>query len=307
MVLWIILIIAAGILAGIGAERRWPERAGHASRQSLLVILYVVLPPIVFVNMTHAEFGAGMGIGLGVGLLSVVLLGTIGWVIAVPLLKLPRPVAGAVITCGIASNTGYLGYPMVLTLMGGRDLTQGVVYDVVVSGITLMVFAFAVGAAFGTKAGEGVGDRVRAFFVKNPILYAGILGVFAPEALAPKLAVDISWILVMAILPVGFFAVGAVLAEEERVGAIRLPPRVHRPVGAVIFMRLVLSPAFLILLTLPFSGIPRSFYLMAVMPTGLNSMIVGHAYGLDLRTIAESLIYTTLIVVVGAGIWSLIA
>ena len=37
---------------------------------------------------------------------------------------------------------------------------------------------------------------------------------------------------------------------------------------------------------------------MAAMPSGLNSMIVAHAYGLDLRTTAEAVTWTTAIVVV---------
>ena len=57
---------------------------------------------------------------------------------------------------------------------------------------------------------------------------------------------------------------------------------------------------------MPVTGIPRSYYLMAAMPTGLNSMIVAHAYGLDLRTTAEAVVYTTAIVMVGAAAWSLI-
>lgn len=305
--LWIILAIVLGVLAGIWAERRWPGRAGRRSRQSLLVILYLVLPPIVFFNLANAEFTAGTGIGLGLGLVSVVLVGAVGWVIAVPLLGLPRPVAGAIVCCVLTANTGYLGYPMVLTLMGGDDLTQAVVFDVVVSGTSLMLFAFGVGAAFGTRAGEGFRQRLKAFLFRNPLIYAGILGVLAPHWMAPRIAVDISWALVMLILPVGFFAVGAVLAEEERVGAIRLPPKLHKPVAGVIVTRLVLSPALLLVLSMPFSGIPKSYYLMAAMPTGLNSMIVGHAYGLDLRTTAESLVYTTAIVMVGAGAWALLS
>jgi predicted permease len=57
---------------------------------------------------------------------------------------------------------------------------------------------------------------------------------------------------------------------------------------------------------MPFTGIPRSYYLLAAMPSGLNSMIVGHAYGLDLRTTAEAVVYTTAIVVVGVAAWALI-
>ena len=304
--IWILLASFVATLVGIWAERGWPDRAGPGSRRSLVILLYFVIPPIVFVNLARADFTIGAGVGLVLGLVTVSVVGLVAWLIAVPLLKLSRPVAGAVICCSVTSNTGYLGYPMVLTLMGGDDLGQAVVYDVVVSGTALMLLAFGVGAAFGTKAGVGFRQRLRAFFVKNPLLWAAVLGLLAPRWMAPDILVTTTWVLIALILPIGFFAVGAVLAEEERSGAIRLPPRIYRQVGAVIFSRLFVSPALLFLLAMPFSGVPRSFLLMAAMPAGLNSMIVAHAYGLDLRTTAEAVIYTTAIVVVGAAAWVLI-
>ena len=305
--IWITIVIILSTLVGIFAERRWPDRAGIGSRKSLLILLYVVLPPVIFENLAHADFELGAGIGLALGLVSVMLVGLAAWAIAVPLLKLPPPVAGAMICCSILSNTTYLGYPMVLTLMGGHQLSQGVIFDVVVSGTALFLFAFAVGATFGTKAGETPKERVRAFFFKNPLLAAAVLGLLAPKWMAPDLLVDISRVVVTLIMPVGFFAVGAVLAEEERLGAITLPPKLHKPIGGVIFTRLILSPALLFVMAMPFSGIPKSFYLMAAMPTGLNSMIVSHAYGLDLRTCAESVVYTTAIVILGALGWALVS
>jgi predicted permease len=305
-VIWILLIIVSSVLVGAFAERRWPEKAGTESRRSLLLMLYVVLPIIVFFNLVHAEIDFSAGAGIVLGLVVIGLLGVISWVIAVPVMKLPRPVAGAVICCAILANTSYLGYPMVYTLMGGDDLSQAVLFDVVVSNVTLVIGAFAVGAAFGTKAGEGRSQRLRSFFVKNPLLYVAILALLAPEWVAPDLLVDIARGMVLIPLVVGFFAVGAVLTEEVRAGVITIPPKLHPPVGVALGVRLVLAPSLLFLLTLPLTGVPRSYYLLAAMPTGLNSMIVGHTYGLDLRTTAEAVIYSTSIVVLGALGWALI-
>lgn len=302
---WILLIIICSTAAGILGERRWPEGAGRGSRRGLLLILYFVLPPIVFFNLVHVELSFGGGAGMAAGLLTSATVGVLAWFLAVKVLKLSRPVAGSVICCSILANTSYLGYPMVYSLMGGDALTEAVLFDVVVSYLTLMLGAFAVGAAFGTKAGEGFRERLRAFFFRNPLIVAAVLGLLAPEALAPDIAVDISRILVVIPLVVGFFAVGAILTEEVRDGVMKVPPRPHKPLGAVMLCRLVAAPSLLFLFTLPFSGVPGSYYLLAVMPTGLNSMIVGHAYGLDLRTAAESIVYTTTIVVIGAAGWAL--
>lgn len=305
--LWILLAIVASVAAGIFGEHRWPEKAGIGSRRGLLLILYFVLPLIVFFNLVHVEIDFGGGAGIIAGLLMSICVGLLAWFFSVPVLKLERPVAGAVIVSSILANTSYLGYPMVYTLMGGDALTQAVLFDVVVSYLTFMLGAFAVGAAFGTKAGEGFRQRVRAFFFKNPLLVAAILGLLAPESFAPDIAVEISRILVLLPLVVGFFAVGAILIEEVRDGVMKVPPRPHKPLGAVMFCRLIAAPSLLFLFTLPFSGIPSSYYLLAVMPTGLNSMIVGHAYGLDLRTCAEAIVYTTTIVLLGVAGYTLIA
>ncbi|MCB0857727.1 MAG: hypothetical protein KDB57_06365 [Solirubrobacterales bacterium] len=303
---WILLTILVSVSAGIYGEHRWPDKAGSGSRRGLLLILYFVLPPIVFFNIAHVELTFGGGAGIGAGILTSVCVGLLAWFFAVPVLKLERPVAGAVICSAILANTSYLGYPMVYTLMGGEALTNAVLFDVVVSYLTLMIGAFGVGAAFGTKAGEGFRERLKAFFLKNPILFAAILGLLAPDAIAPDIAVDISRLLVGIPLVVGFFAVGAILTEEVRDGVMKIPPRPHKPLGAVIICRLVAAPALLLLFTLPFSDVPDSYYLLAVMPTGLNSMIVGHAYGLDLRTAAEAIVYTTVIVLLGVAGWAVL-
>lgn len=303
---WIAVAIVASTTIGLLAERRWPDRAGAGSRRALVLLLYFVLPPIVFVNLAETDFEPGLGVGLVLGIVSVSVVGAVAWLISTRLLDLERPVAGAVICCSVTSNTGYLGYPLVLSLMGGDDLSQAVAYDVVVSGLALTLFAFGVGAAFGTRAGAGFSERLRSFFLKNPLLYAAILGALFPASAMPDFLVEVSWVLVALVLPVGFFAVGAVIAEAQRAEKLPTLPGLNSRVATVAFSRLVVSPATLFLLALPFTGIPKSFFLLAAMPAGLNSMIVANAYGLDLRTTAEAVGWTTALVVAVGLAWTVL-
>ena len=200
----------------------------------------------------------------------------------------------------LSVNTGYLGYPLTVALLGRDQLPTAVLYDVLVTGPSLLLGAFAVGAAFGTKAGEGPRDRVRAFFTRNPPLYAAIAGLLAPSALAPQLLVDLSQALLVAILPIGFFAVGATLAENAEHGDLPMPPPLTKPVRVALGSRLVLAPALLILLAAPLIDLPAAYRLMAAMPTGINSMVVAHAYGLDMEITAEAVTWSTAIVVFAA-------
>lgn len=237
-------------------------------------------------------------------MVTIALVGLFAWILAGPVFGFPRPVVGAVVCCSVVANTGYLGYPLVLALMGSDDLSQGVAWDAVVSDVALTIFAFGVGAAFGTRAGEGFGQRMRAFFLRNPVLYAAILGLLVPGSAIPDFLVEASWVMIALVLPVGFFAIGVVIEEEVRSRGAFWPPDPAPAVGTVVLARLVVSPALLFLLAIPFTGIPPSFYLMAAMPAGINSMMIGHAYGLDLRTTAWSALTTTAIVITGALVWS---
>jgi predicted permease len=304
--LLIIAAIALSAGAGIAAEQRWPDRAGQASRRSLLLVLYVVLPPTTFFNLTAVDFDANIGGGIVIGWVATGLAAFAAWLLGSRLLKLPRPQIGAMMACTLVANTGYLGYPLVAALLGVDKLGEAVAYDVAVGAPALLIGGFAVGAAFGTRAGSGVRERTGSFFARNLPLYAAAAALLAPDSFAPGLAVDISRVVIVAILPIGFFAVGAALAEEADEGAFSFPPPLRRTTIAIAFTKLVLLPGLLYLLALPLIDLPGTYLLMAAMPCGLNSMIVAHAYGLDLSTTAEAVSWTTALVVAVALVASLL-
>jgi predicted permease len=299
-ILLIVLAIVASIAVGVFAERRRPLAAGRAARRSLMLMLYVLIPPLIFVNLAASEIDVEHGVGLALGLVAVSAAALLAWWLASRVLRLAPHRTGAVVAAVLCMNTGYLGYPLTVALLGRDELSTAVLYDVMVSGPSLLLGAFAVGAAFGAKAGEGPGERVRAFFTRNPPLYAAVAGLLAPAALAPDIAVDLSQALIVAILPIGFFAVGATLAENAEHGRLPMPPPLTRPVAVALVVRLAVAPALLIALAAPLIDLPTPYLLLAAMPTGLNSMVVAHAYGLDMEITAESVVWSTAIVVAAA-------
>ena len=300
----IVLITAATIAAatavGVWAERRKPQAAANAARRSLTLMLYVLLPPVIFFNIASSHIDVSHGVGLVLGLVASSLGALTAYLLASRVLQLSRARTGAVVCTVLSVNTGYLGYPLTVALLGRDQLSTAVLYDVLVTGPCLLLGAFAVGAALGTKAGEGPRERVRAFFTRNPPLYAAIAGLLAPDALAPQVLVDLSQVLLVAILPIGFFAVGATLAENAEHGDLPMPPPLTKPVAVTLGTRLLLVPALLMLLAAPLIDLPAAYRLMAAMPSGVNSMVVAHAYGLDMEITAEAVTWSTAIVVAAA-------
>jgi malate permease and related proteins len=297
--LLVIPVIIGSAAAGVAAELRWRERAERACDRMLLVTLYVLVPPIVFFNVARLEFTVDVGVGLVLGYVAIAVAAGLAWA-AGSRAGWRRPVVGTVIVCAAAGNSGYLGYPLATILLGADLLPQVVAYDALVSVPVLVVGCFAVGAAFGDEAGETVGQRMRAFFTRNPLLPAFALALVAPDALAPDVLVDASRALVFALLPTGFFAVGVYLAATSP-GRFSLP-RPDARITLAVALRMLAVPGLLYLLALPLIQLPPAYLLLAAMPCGLNTLVVANAYGLDRRLAAGAIAWSTALALAAAAV-----
>lgn len=298
-----ILVVAATVAftaLGVWAERRWGGGAAAAARTGMRWALWTLVPFVVFFNLARAELTADLLGGIVFGWIALLVSAAVVWVAATRWLGLANHSAAAAVNCTLLANTAYLGYPLLAATLGVDSISDAVVYDLGVSAPALFLLAFGIGAAYGTRAGETPRERAIAFLTRNPPLYAGIAGVLAPDVLAPDVLVDASRIAIGALLPLGFFAVGAALAEESDEGVIKFPPRLSAPVALAGGARLALMPGLFYLLALPFVDLPGALLVLAAMPSGINALIVAHTYGLDERLTAEAIFWTTGVALLGA-------
>jgi predicted permease len=298
-VILVALAILASTVVGIGAEQRWREGAVAFSRRLIEVMVWCLLPFITVVIVARLHLGGGVGIGLVLGYVELAIVGTLAYLIGARVLKLPRPSTGALILTVILGNTGYLGLPVIAALLGHDALAPAIAWDTVVSQIMLYVVGFAVGAAFGTEAGQSPRERLRAFVTRNPVLYALVVGLLMPDALAPDAVVDVAKLVAAyALLPVGFFILGVNLMGEREEGTLRFPPPLTAPVGVALVLRMGVAPGLLAGLSAVTTRVPDAYLLQAAMASGINLVIVGHLYGLDIRLAASAVAWSTTIAVV---------
>jgi malate permease and related proteins len=294
-VLWIALAIAASLAAGVEAERRRGAQAGVWARAILKTLLYVVMPVVAFFNIARLHVDADVGAGIVIGWAALVLTALLGWIVGRRLLHLEPPSAGVLAIIGLQANTGLLGIAVVAALLGFSHVSEAVAYDALVQQPVFFIGSFAIVAATGTKAGETVPERVRAFFVRNPPLIAVALALVAPASLAPDVLVDASRVLILCVPVLGFFAIGVTLAEEAEDGALAFPPPLTPQIGTAIVLRLLVAPALLFALAAPFIDLPAAFLLMSTMPAGLHIVVLAHVYGLDVPFAAGAIVWTTMV------------
>jgi predicted permease len=291
---WVALTIALSVAVGVEAERHAGERAAELARGVLKAMLFGLAPFAAYFNISRLHVTAGVRGGILAGWIALALAGCVGWALGRFWLRLPRPSNGVLINAGLQGNSGYLGLPVVAAVLGAGKLSQAVAYDALVQAPTFLIGSFAVAAACGTRAGETVRERVKAFFSRNPPLLATLAGLIAPASLAPDPLVHLAHVVVLAMLPLGFFAVGVTLATERQLG---FPPRLTREIGTASVLRLVVAPTLLVAISVPFFHLPAPFLIVASMPAGLNSITLAHVYGLDIRFAAGTIAWSTAIAV----------
>jgi predicted permease len=291
-----VIPVAAAIIAataiGVVLERRFGAAADAAARRLIWAIFNVVLPYIVFTNIVGFQFDAGATAGLLFGYLGIACSASAAYLVGSRILQLPRPSLGASINLAFSGNTGYLGLPVAVALLGSHALGDAIAYDVLVSSPGLLIGAFAVGATFGSHA-IGMKARMVSFFTANPPLYALIAALIIPASAVPHVLVTISHPLALALAPFGFLAVGITVGHERA-----FAPR--PPVLLSVACKLLIPASVVALLSLLITPVPEAYVLQAAMACGVYNIAVASVFGLDRAIVAPAVLWSTGIVLLVA-------
>ncbi len=298
----IALIVIASTAVGVAADRRVAV-AGRVSRLCLTTMLYGLLPFVAFVNFAHLKLSVGGAVGLAVAWAGLLLAGSLAFLCG-RFLGLPRRSIGALVIVVMIANTGYLGYPVSVALLGHGALPHAVVYDQVVSTPLVFTVGFVVAARFGdsARAAQRRSSGGGRALLMNPPLWAAAAGLIGGPALAPHLLVAIGDDVVDAFLVLGFFAVGVALSSERRAEGSSIFQAPDHPALVALALRFSVNSALLALVSGLGVAIPTVYLLQAAMPSGIIALIIAHAYGLDQSLIATAIVWSTLAVLVVATV-----
>lgn len=305
-----IAIVAASLLAvaaGVALERRSNALAQRMRGWIVRALLWVLVPVVVWPSLVHLRLTSGVAAGLLVGACGLVACGAAMRRVA-GALRLARPATGAAIICTIQANTGFLGLPLCAALFSQAEFRQAVIYDTTVSLPMFAVGSFMVGALFGAAGGDrSLRRRVPATLFSHPLLPLVAVALVAPDAWAPAWLDEPARLAAYALAPLAFVVVGITLADEAQEGALRFPPPLTRPVAAVIALRMVALPLIVLAVSTLLIDLPAPYLLLAAMPVGINTIVVAHQTGLDLRLTVDAIVWTNAIALAGVVAYLLIA
>lgn len=294
--IWIVLTMIVSGSLGAWFAHQHAETSERFAKRLMDFVLWVIIPPVLFFNLAAYEFTVETGGALAIVWVGNLLLVGAAFAIA-RRMDLTRPQVGAFVCCAVMGNTAYLGYAFTAAALGTDQLDTAIIYDIVVMLPSLLFIAFSIGAAYGTHA-DTARERFKSYFTRNPLLFTAALALIVPNSFSPEWARDMTHYLVYAILPAGFFAVGIVVRRESELDKLRFPPRLTRPIAAASMLKLTFLPVSLLLVNKWMFDIPTAYVLQAMMPTGVNNLLLANNYGLDRKLTAGAIIWTTMVVAV---------
>ncbi|HST39046.1 MAG TPA: AEC family transporter [Conexibacter sp.] len=295
----VVVTVVLAVAAGVMIERRLGGSSAQRVRHRLVqLMLFVLMPFVSYVSIARLHLTANVGIGIALALVLLCAMTALMYLVARGPLGLDKPSAGAAMVCTIQANTGFFGLPLCAALFSEAEFSQAVAYDVLVSAPAFVFGSYTIGALLGT-AGEDkhLGRHTLTTLLKNPVLYALAIALAVPESWAPDALVFPSKLAVYLLLPLGFIVVGITLANEADEGALRVPPPLTRAVAAVIALRMALMPLIVLAVSLFVVRLPATYPLLAAMPSGVNTVLVAHQTGLNLRLAADATTWTSAIAV----------
>lgn len=255
------------------------------------VIVYAGLPALIFRAVQPANLGWDLVLVAGVAWV----VGLVGFglaFVAARLLRMPRPAAGGLMLTSALGNTGYIGYPVALGLLGASGLVKAVFYDVFGTVVLLLTVGILVAAAYG--ATEERPRIIREFLTFPPFL--AVLAALALRSVPVPIVVN-DWLdaLAKVVVPLIMISLGLSL-RPRAIG------RNAVPLAAAMAVKLLALPLLALAVgKLVFAADPATLRLVvleASMPSMMLSIVFGVRFRLDVELIAAAAMVTTLVSIV---------
>ncbi len=293
----IVLPIFALILAGWIA-RKTGALGENATREVNRLVVYLALPALLFDIMANARpadiWQPGFIVAFTAGC-AVIFAATLAW-----RLSGGRPLADAAIDGLNASyaNTGFIGFPLVLSLVGDSGMAPTLISTILT---VCVLFAVAIvlieGGLQAQTRRRDIALKTGRSLARNPLLVAPFLGalVMVSGVALPAPVHAFLKLLGAAASPCALIALGLFLAGSRagesgaRTGTA----------GILVGLKLIAQPVVTWLIAAPLMNLPpaatHTAVLLAALPTGTGPFMLAEFYGREASLTSRVVLASTVL------------
>ncbi len=289
----VVLPVFALILLGFICRRTGRMGPTGASELNRFVV-WLGLPALLFSVVANSTWTQLWQPGF-ITAFSVGCLGVFGFTLIYRLLQ-KQPLADASLDALGASyaNTGYIGIPLCMLVLGDEALQPAMVASIIV---VCVLFAIALACVeTGLHAGQGVSRTLRKVSVallRNPLVVAPMLGgVWAASGLVlPVPVATLLKLLGAAAAPCALVSLGLFLAQPQPGGKVS-------GVWPLVGLKLIVQPLVTGYLAFQVFELPKlwaySALLLSALPTGTGPYMLAEFYGREASRVSRVVLLSTL-------------
>ena len=281
--------VGLGVLLGWQLPQRIPALLGK-------FLFWIGVPLSIIGFLQQADLHAGVWVAPIVAWIAIALSASFAclWLKRSPLSK---PAKGSFLLSAMVGNTGYLGYPIVLALVGEKFFAWAVLYDTIGSTLGAYGLGAALAARFGGKSRNS--SEFLLAVLKNPALWSfwiglGLRSIALPLAITTVLR-GCAWTMVA----IALLLLGMRLSQ--------IPSGLSFRSAAVSLSIKMLIVPLLVGLALPYFGIhgaPRLvLVLQMAMPPAFATLVLTEAYDLDRELTVTALAIGSILLLLLLPVW----
>jgi malate permease and related proteins len=226
---------------------------------------------------------------------------------------IPKPTQGSFILAAMVGNTGYLGYPIVLSLVGAQYFAWALFYDLL--GTTLGAYGFGVALAANFGSDSQNSDRILSqisakrdspkktqvfkAIIINPALWSFGVGLLLRRVALPNIAVSCLDFVAWTAIAASLILIGMRLSRLSSWGSLKLAS--IRLIIKMVFIPFVLG---ICLHRLGLTGkIAQVIVLQMAMPPAFATLVLAETFNLDRELAVTALAVGSMILLITLPFW----
>jgi predicted permease len=288
-------LVLVGFFLGRKLPATVPPRLGQ-------LLFWVGVPLSIVAFLRQADLSAQIWIAPAIAHIAILLGAVLAWLAIKGQAYLTNttfqhPTQGSLILSAMVGNTGYIGFPVTLAMVGKDYFAWALFYDL----LGTVFGAYGLGVALASRFGDGATNywQIAKAILINPALWSFGFGLLFRQANIPNTVEFYLEKLAWAAVALSLVLIGMRLSQLN--SWRRLPQA-----GVSLAIKMLLVP-LVIGYTLPFFGITGSaaqvIVLQMAMPPAFATMVLAETFNLDRELAVTSLALGVMLLLLTLPVW----
>ena len=271
-------------------------------------LFWIGVPIGIFVFLRQADLSGGIWLAPVVAWIAIISGGSLAWVWMSRKRRLSpvnenswsRPTQGSFILSAMVGNTGYIGFPVILSLVGPQYFGWAVFYDGLGSAIGAYGLGVLLAARFGLETQNPL--ALMTVMLKNPALWSLGFTLLSRDVPLPDQVEQILQFIAWGIIGLSLILMGMRLSQLSSW-------RYFRQASVSLSIKMLIVPLVLgtILSILGVEGSPLLvMVLLMATPPAFATLVLAEAFNLDRELTVTTLAVGSVVLLVTLPFWLLV-